>query len=63
MALPVIGSKWTASDCVKFFILNVESNEHGTWIYYKRTTDGAEFNCLVDAFLQRFTEDRSYSYP
>lgn len=63
MVSPVIGSKWTAAAYVKFVVVDTKNDEHGTWIYYKRISDGAEFNCLVGAFLQRFTEDKSYSYP
>ena len=54
------GSKWRGSDYAVFFVVKVEERDQGTWVFYRRAKDNAEFNCLVGAFLHRFQEDRSY---
>jgi hypothetical protein len=51
-----IKSRWTTSASIVFEVSNVVNNEQGTWIHYVNVITGNTYNCLVDAFLQRFTE-------
>ena len=51
-----IKSRWTTSTSSVFEVSNVINNEQGTWIHYVNIITGNAYNCLVDAFLQRFTE-------
>ena len=51
-----IKSRWTTSTSSVFEVSNVINNEQGTWIHYVNVITGNTYNCLVDAFLQRFTE-------
>lgn len=57
---PEPGSKWYGKDSTKFTVLKTLIQSDGTWIYYQRQSDGAEFNCLVEAFLHRFFKDASH---
>ena len=54
--LPKIGSLWVGSNNVLFFILNIVEDTEGTWVHYLRDRDSKDFNCLIDAFRQRFKE-------
>ena len=51
-----IGSRWTTSASIVFKVSNVINNDQETWIQYDNVNTGITYNCLVDAFLQRFTE-------
>jgi hypothetical protein len=50
-----IGSCWTTSDRKLFTVTDVITNDNGTVIYYTLQGTDKQFNCLVDAFLSRFT--------
>ena len=52
-----IKSRWS-SNVHKFFVVtDVKTTEQGTWIHYQSLDTGNDYNCLVDAFLQRFTKE------
>lgn len=50
-----IGSVWTTSDRKLFTVTDVITNDNGTVIYYRLQGTDKQFNCLVNAFLSRFT--------
>jgi hypothetical protein len=50
-----IGSCWTSSERRVFIVTDVITNDNGTVIYYTLQGTDKQFNCLVDAFLSRFT--------
>lgn len=56
------GSKWRSNDYAGFEVIKTDTCDGETWVFYKRTKDGKEFNCLVGAFLHRFCEDKSHGY-
>jgi HSP90 family molecular chaperone len=58
---PEPNSKWHSTNSTKFTVLKTSIQPDGTWVYYQRHPDGAEFNCLVEAFLHRFVKDISHS--
>lgn len=37
-----------------FQVQFVDHNMNGSWVHYRRQSDGQEFNCLVEAFKERF---------
>lgn len=37
-----------------FEVTFVDHNMNGSWVHYKRQSDGKEFNCLIDAFKSLF---------
>jgi hypothetical protein len=52
-----IGSKWKSGDRTFFIVQDVIENNQGIWIYYSNPNSGMNYNCLIEAFLQRFSED------
>ena len=54
-----IGSQWrsTASDYALFDIRDIEQRPDGVWVSYGRYGEDRTFSCLVDAFLERFSEE------
>lgn len=50
-----VGSKWSAIDC-EFLVTGLLERDDGLWVYYKNVKTGFEYNCLVEAFLNRFKE-------
>jgi hypothetical protein len=50
-----IGSTWTSSDRRVFIVTDVKTNDVGTFIYYTLQGTDKHYNCLVDAFLSRFS--------
>jgi hypothetical protein len=52
-----IGSKWTGSNRTQFLVTDVVINEIGTWVHYNLSGSDKHFNCLIAAFLNRFTEE------
>ena len=50
-----IGSCWTSSERRLFIVTNVKTTDNGTVIYYTLKGTDKHYNCLVDAFLSRFT--------
>lgn len=49
------GSVWTTSDRKMFTVTDVITNDNGTMIHYRLQGTDKQFNCLIDAFLSRFT--------
>jgi len=50
-----IGSTWTSSDRRVFIVIDVKTNDVGTFIYYTLQGTDKHYNCLIDAFLSRFS--------
>jgi len=49
------GSEWASIDKV-FVVDDVILKEDGVWIYYHDQKTGDQYNCLANAFLDRFRE-------
>ena len=52
-----IGSKWSAGNRVEFVVTEITTDDVGTWIHYNLIGSDKHFNCLIDAFRQRFFEE------
>lgn len=52
-----IGSKWVGSNRARFLVTDVTSDATGTWVHYNLLGTDTQFNCLIDAFVNRFTEE------
>jgi gentisate 1,2-dioxygenase len=50
-------STWSFADGTEFVVTNVVDKEDGVWVYYNNPATGQEYDCLIDAFLQRFKEE------
>ena len=50
-----IGSTWTSGDRRVFIVTDVKTNDVGTFIYYTLQGTDKHYNCLIDAFLSRFS--------
>ena len=50
-----IGSCWTSSERRLFIVTDVTTTDTGTIIYYTLKGTDKHYNCLVSAFLSRFT--------
>jgi len=48
------GDIYCSSTCKKFIVEKTVEDDQGTWIYYKDNV--RQYNCLIEAFLSRFTE-------
>ena len=51
---------WRSSDHKDFEITKIyrdptDGRCPGTWVHYRNIKTGQEYNCLYDAFLERFT--------
>jgi HSP90 family molecular chaperone len=50
-----IGSCWTSSDRRLFTVTDVKTHDTGTFIYYMLQGTDKHYNCLIGAFLSRFS--------
>jgi hypothetical protein len=50
------GSRWTGNNFNTFKVELVYENHAGTWVTYSNERTGQIYDCLIDAFLARFTE-------
>ena len=50
-----IGSIWTSSGRDVFKVTDVKTTEQGTFIHYTKQGTDKHYNCLIDAFLARFS--------
>ena len=53
-------TKWISSDHKPFELTALyrdptDGRCPGTWVHYKNTQTGQEYNCLIEAFEARFT--------
>jgi len=55
MKIPKEGSKWTSINETFVVIHTIELDGH-TWIHYRKETNGQEYSCYAESFLDRFTE-------
>jgi hypothetical protein len=55
--IPKINSRWRGSTHIRFVVDAITESEAGPVIHYIRSSDNKQFNCLLGAFLQRFTLD------
>lgn len=51
-----VGSTWTGSDYSKFEVRSVEKRSDGVWVSYGKYAEDRTYECLIDAFLERFRE-------
>jgi hypothetical protein len=56
MKLPEVGSKWWSGDAKIFYVKSVIELEGNTWIHYGEFSNGKEYSCYLESFLQRFAE-------
>ena len=54
----MVGTFWRDAEGNRFVVTLVDHNMNGTWVHYKgaHLLAEKEFNCLLDAFKQRFTQ-------
>ena len=52
-----IGSKWTTREGSHFVVNNIVVDPQGTWVHYSRYGSDRQYNCLIDAFINRFVKD------
>jgi hypothetical protein len=52
-------TRW-ASDRLKFIVDRVTEDDIGIWVFYRNEITNQNYNCLMDAFIQRFSQDHSY---
>ena len=50
------GDVYRNSEGKEFTVKFVDHNMDGSWVHYTETATGQEYNCLVEAFKQRFTK-------
>ena len=50
------GDVYRNADGKEFTVKFVDHNMDGSWVHYIDITTGQEYNCLVEAFKQRFTK-------
>ena len=55
MNIPKEGSKWAGVDNIFIVINTIELDGH-TWVHYRKDTNGQEYSCYVESFLDRFIE-------
>jgi hypothetical protein len=48
------GDIYCSSTCKRFIVEKTVEDDQGTWVYYR--DDVRQYNCLIEAFLLRFTE-------
>ena len=48
--------KFVGLDGAVFTVQEVVQGPAGLTVYYTRESDGVKFNCLIDAFSERFKE-------
>lgn len=53
-----VGSKWrsNAADYAMFEVRGIENRSDGVWVSYGKHAEDRTYECLVDAFLERFRE-------
>jgi len=49
-------SIWSSTDSRRFQVTGIRQDNQDTWIHYANIQTGTEYQCLVDAFIQRFRE-------
>lgn len=59
MSLPLekqlLQKVWTDSRGTEFLVDNVHGQEGVMWVEYHRVNDNTHYNCLLEAFIHRFT--------
>jgi hypothetical protein len=51
-----IGSIWVTPDRKQFQVTDIKLVDNQKWIYYNNVSSKQEYHCLVEAFIDRFTE-------
>lgn len=51
-----VGSLWVGSTHIPFKVRAIEEQEDGVWVSYGHEGEDRTYECLIGAFLQRFTE-------
>lgn len=55
-----IGKTFRSVDDKRFVVDNIIKDNNGTWVFY--SSGDKKFNCLIDAFLLRFSEVTNERY-
>jgi phosphoglucomutase len=55
--IPKIKSKWTDGKGSEFQVITVEFVDSKLWVHYTKLGTDNTYNCYVDAFTDRFTEN------
>jgi hypothetical protein len=50
------GSRWSGSNFESFKVEMVYENDAGVWVTYSNERTEKMYECLIDAFLERFRE-------
>jgi len=50
------GSIWESVNSDKFRILHVIKLEGRTWVHYYSVNQAIEYSCLLESFLERFSQ-------
>jgi hypothetical protein len=53
------GSRWTGGNFETFKVELVYENYAGAWVTYSNERTGKIYDCLIDAFVARFTETKN----
>lgn len=56
MKTPKDGSNWEGSNGTKFRVITTIWLDDGHWVHYKSLSNGNEYSCFVESFLERFRE-------
>lgn len=54
MKIVEVGTQWWAGGDRKFLVVEINNDEDNTWVHYINTQTMQEYNCYVEAFLERF---------
>ena len=55
MKLIEIGSRWWGGQNKTFEVTNIIEQDDNVWVHYKNIVTDQEYNCFIEAFLERFT--------
>lgn len=52
----MVGSTYKDATGREFAVRFIDHNMNGSWVHYTEVTTGKEYNCLIDAFKERFSK-------
>jgi hypothetical protein len=51
----MVKSRWYSNNGLEFQVDYLRQQHEIIWVYYRRVSDDYQYNCLLPAFLSRFT--------
>ena len=51
----IANSKWYSTEGSVFVVDEVKTIDNESWVFYRRYGSDRQYNCLKEAFLQRFS--------